>query len=138
VDFAKSLREQAAAGQPRVIRVRITHEYFQVIEANLQNIGMLPVELPLLVPKFLSFAKSALEDVNDATEGGWNGRTPAELVASYDGMIGALEASIKVGREIVVLVAALYGSPHGRLPLRARLRRKLSRSSPLVDPSKDG
>jgi hypothetical protein len=118
----------ARAGTASLFKARVEQTYFSVIEANLQHIGSLPVELPLLIPKFLTLSKSALEDFQAIRAGEWDHMTAAELVPMYDGLIQVMQAAMSTGREIVTLIATIYASPHNRYPMRTRaamLGRKL-------------
>jgi hypothetical protein len=108
----------ARVGTAMLLRVRIEQTYFSVIEANLQNIGLLPAELPLLIPKFLILSKSALEDFGAIRAGDWDGKAAAELAPMYEGLRHVIVAATTTGRQIVTLVATIYGSPHGRYPFR--------------------
>jgi hypothetical protein len=112
----------ATQGSGSILNVHIEKNYFSVIEANLQNIGMLPVELPLLVPRFLTLSKSVLEDIDALNKGVWESAGPEDLVRMYDGLAHVIKAAIKTGHQIVALIATLYGSPHGRYPIGVRLR----------------
>jgi hypothetical protein len=112
----------ALAGTPILLKVHLEQKYFSVIEANLQNIGLLPAELPLLIPKFLTLSKSVIEDISALRAGDWDARTPGELAGMYGGLNQVLEAAMSTGRQIVVLIATIYASPHGRYPLELRIR----------------
>ena len=101
-----------------LLKVHIEQTYFSVIEANLQNIGLLPAELPLLIPKFLTLSKSALEDIGAIRAGDWDGKAAAELVPMYEGLHQVIVAATTTGRQIVTLIATIYASPHGRYPFR--------------------
>jgi hypothetical protein len=124
---------EATGGRVTILKVRLEEKYFSVIEANLQHIGILPVELPLLIPKFLTLSKAAIEDVSLVNSGEWDSKTASELAELYDGLRQALEDVTATGREIISVIAIMYGSPHGRYPpgLRMRMffRRKFSRST---------
>ena len=122
MEAVKAHHALALAGTAAILEVRIEQTYFTVIEANLQNIGMLPVELPLLIPKFLTLSKSALDDVSELNTGKWQGKEASEMAVMYDGLRQVLEAAMAAGREIVSLIATMYGSPHGRYPLGLRTR----------------
>jgi hypothetical protein len=108
----------ARAGTAMLLKVHIEQTYFSVIEANLQNIGSLPAELPLLIPKFLTLSKSALEDFGAIRAGDWDGKAAAELAPMYEGLHQVIVAATTTGRQIVALVASIYASPHGRYPFR--------------------
>jgi len=112
----------ATQGGNEVLKIHIENKYFSVIEANLQNIGMLPVELPLLIPRFLTLSKSALEDISAMNQGAWDAMSPPELVRMYNGLGRVIEAAMQTGRDIVSLIAMLYGSPHGRYPVGVRIK----------------
>ncbi|GAC1497453.1 MAG: hypothetical protein NVS1B6_03130 [Steroidobacteraceae bacterium] len=131
--MVKAHLAEAAAGRATILKVRIEERYFSVIEANLQHIGMLPVELPLLVPKFLTLAKSAIEDVSFLNSREWDNKTASELATIYEVLRQVLEDVTATGQEIIAVIAVMYGSPHGRYPAGLRLRmllRKLSARSP--------
>jgi hypothetical protein len=106
----------ARVGTAMLLKVHIEQTYFSVIEANLQNIGLLPAELPLLIPKFLTLSKSALEDFGAMRAGDWDGKAAAELAPMYEGLHQVFVAATTTGRQIVALVATIYASPHGRYP----------------------
>jgi hypothetical protein len=108
----------ARAGTVSLLKVRIEQTYFSVIEANLQNIGMLPAELPLLIPKFLTLSKSTLEDISAIRAGDWDDKTAAELEPMYDGLNQVIQAATSNGRQIVALIETIYPNPHGRYPFR--------------------
>jgi hypothetical protein len=118
----RSLRALALSGTAEIFQAPIDQTYFSVIEANLQNIGMLPVELPLLIPKFLTLSKSALEDASALNAGKWTHFEASQLAIMYDGLRQVLEEAVATGREIVTLIATIYGSPHGRYPPMFKLR----------------
>jgi hypothetical protein len=108
----------ALAGNASLFHARIEQTYFSVIEANLQNIGILPAGLPRLIPRFLTLSKSALEDIAAIRAGDWNGKTAAELAQMYDGLNQVMQAAMTTGRQIVSLVESIYPKPHGRYPFR--------------------
>jgi hypothetical protein len=83
---------------------------------------MLPVELPLLIPKFLTLAKAAIEDVSFLNSREWDSKTASEMAEIYDGLRQALEDVTATGREIISVIAITYGSPHGRYPSGLRIR----------------
>jgi hypothetical protein len=122
IETVKAHHAFAAAGTGMILVIPISQTYFSVIEANLQNIGLLPAELPLLIPKFLTLSKSALEDVSALNDGKWHGKEASELAVMYDGLRQVFEAAIATGRQIVSLIATIYGSPHGRYPPGLKLR----------------
>jgi hypothetical protein len=108
----------ARAGTTSLLKVHIEQTYFSVIEANLQNIGMLPGELTLLIPKFLTLSKSTLEDISAIRAGDWDDKTAAELATMYDGLHQVIVAATSTGREIVALIEAIYPNRRGRYPRR--------------------
>jgi hypothetical protein len=123
--YVESVRECAAsahAGETPVINIRVTKNYFPVMESNLEHIGMLPGELPLLIPQLLTRAKAALEDIEALQAGLWSDRDAAGFAAGYDELAVLLEGTIACARKLVVEVASIYGSPHWRLPLNLRIR----------------
>jgi hypothetical protein len=122
LDLIQGLRQLARQGNASFLQIHIEQTYFSVIEANLQNIGLLPVELPLLIPRFLTLSKSALEDISAVSQGRWSQMPPTELATMYDGLMQVMQAAMATGREIVTLVATIYGSPHGRYPIGLRIR----------------
>jgi hypothetical protein len=122
VNLLTQYRDAANAGNAAIVKVSIQKTYFPVIEANLQNVGLLPVELPLLCTRFLTLSKAALEDVSNLNAGAWDHLDPPQLTQGYSELIEVLGAATKTGSEIITLVATLYGSPHGRYPLRVRLK----------------
>jgi hypothetical protein len=105
------------------MRVRVSKAYFPVTESSLENIGMLPADLPLLIPKFLTLAKAALEDIEAIDAGYWNDRESDELAESYEELAQVLEAALTAGRNVVIVVVMIYGSPHGRFPISLQLGR---------------
>lgn len=114
-------RRRALRGERVAVNVKVSHNYFATIEANLDSIGMLPAELPLLIPRFLTYAKSAIEDlslVDDPSPA----MPAAQLAGIYSELIDVLEHALRNGQKIVALVAAIYGSPHGRLSVWLRMR----------------
>jgi hypothetical protein len=108
----------ARAGTAMLLKVRIEQTYFSVIEANLENIGILPGELSRLIPRFLTLSKSVLEDIAAIRAGDWDGMAAAELAPMYGGLHQVILAAMSTGREIVALIAAIYPNPRGRYPLR--------------------
>lgn len=123
--YSESLRQlcaQARGGNARVLKINIQRTYFPVIEANLQNIGLLPVELPLLIPRFLTLSKSVLEDFSSMHSGSMDNAYHQELSTFYDELIPVFDDAIKTGREIITVVAIMYGSPHRRYPIIVRLK----------------
>jgi hypothetical protein len=112
----------AHQGTASILVIHIEETYFSVIEANLQSIGLLPVELPLLIPRFLTLSKSVLEDISAMSKGRWDQLPQNEMVAMYDGLGQVMQAALATGQEIITLVATLYGSPHGNYPLGLRMR----------------
>jgi hypothetical protein len=122
VDLLINYRDAAIAGNAQIVKVSIQKTFFPVMEANLQNIGLLPVELPLLCTRFLTLSKAALEDVSCLNTGTWDHLDAPNLARLYNELIEVLEAVAKTGSEIIALVATLYGSPHGRYPIALRVR----------------
>ena len=133
LEMVKAHFAEATGGRVTILQVRLEERYFSVIEANLQQIGILPVELPLLIPKFLTLSKAAIEDVSLVNSGEWDSKTASELAELYDALRQALEDVTATGREIISVIATMYGSPHGRYPpgLRIRMffRKAFSRST---------
>jgi hypothetical protein len=123
VENIKAYAQLAHAGQAEFMRVRVTKDYFPVTQSSLEHIGMLPAELPLLIPKFLTLANAALEDLEALAAGDWNECKVDELAESYDELAEVLEAALTAGRSLVIVVAMIYGSPHGRYPMSVQLGR---------------
>ncbi len=104
------------------MKVSVQKTFFPVIEANLQNIGLLPAELPLLITQFLSLSKAALEDASCLNSGAWDHFDPLQLARAYTDLIEVLQLAILAGRNTITLVATIYGSPHRRYPIALRVR----------------
>jgi hypothetical protein len=122
VEMIAQYSHSASLGNRQILKINIQNNYFSVIEANLQHIGMLPVELPLLVPRFLILSKSAIEDVSTMNSGAWDAMTAPELVHMYDELGLVIQRATQTGHEIITLIAMLYGSPHGRYPIGVRIK----------------
>jgi hypothetical protein len=122
VEMIAQYSQAASLGNRQILKINIQHNYFSVVEANLQHIGMLPVELPLLVPRFLILSKSALEDISTMNNGAWDAMTAPELIRVYDELGLVIQRAIKTGHEIITLIAMLYGSPHSRYPIGVRIK----------------
>ena len=131
MELIQGLAALARTGERRRLEVVAQRNYFPTIEANLDSIGLLPADLPLLVPRLLTFSKSALEDFNRLVSMDDRAFLELDLVRQYDELAFVLRESLKAAQEIVAGVATIYGSPHGRLPMnlkwRMRLRGTLSR-----------
>ena len=121
-EMVKAHLAEAAAGRATILKIHIEKNYFAVIEANLQHIGILPVELPLLVPKFLTLSKAAIEDVSFLNSGEWDDKTANGLAEMYSRLSQVLEAITITGTEIVSLISKMYGNPHGRYRTGLRIR----------------
>jgi hypothetical protein len=115
--------QRAREGDAQILRIHLQQKYFAVIQANLQFIGLLPVELPILIPRFLNVANSGIEDVNGLSSGHFDSFTAPQLADLYAGLDQVLAEVTRAGKEIISLVAAMYGSPHNRYPLRVKLRK---------------
>lgn len=98
----------ALAGNPWIIRIRITREYFPVVEASLIDLGILPGVLPSLIPRFLTLAKSALEDLQALDEGHWDDRAEKDLAEGYGGLRDVFEGAVETGNAILAVVKQLY------------------------------
>lgn len=118
----RALANSAQFGLARIYRVTAKRNFFSTIEANLDSIGLLPAELPILVPKFLTLGKAALEDFESISSLNETNVHADELRQRYNALIGILEEAGSTGDLIVTLVATFYGSPHGRVPLASRMR----------------
>lgn len=123
LEAIKEYAQLAHQGDAQVFKVRVTNSFFPVTEASLENIGLLPAELPILIPRFLTLAKSALEDIQALEAGHWADRDAEDFAEGYDELSEILEGAVAAGRSIVVVVASIYGSPHGRYPFGLHLRR---------------
>lgn len=121
VEDLKDHAEAARAGDAKIFCVRVSHDYFPVTRASIENLGMLPADLPLLVPRFLTLAKSVLEDFETLRSGQWDDMPADRLATGYSELLGVLEAALNAAEQIVAVVAVMYGSPHGRYPLGIRL-----------------
>jgi hypothetical protein len=121
VTLLEEHRSRALRGERVSLNVKVAHNYFATIEATLDSIGMLPAELPLLIPQFLTYAKSAIEDLS-LIENPSPAMPARQLAGIYGELIDVLSHAIKNGQSIVALVAAIYGSPHGRLSVWIRMR----------------
>lgn len=109
-------------GNPQILKIHLHQKYFSVIEANLQSIGVLPAELPVLIPRFLNVANAGIEDINGLAAGGYFDNLMApELVQLYTGLDQVIVEVIETGQKIVTLVATIYGSPHDRYPVRVKI-----------------
>jgi hypothetical protein len=118
----RGLANSARSGLARAYRVTAKRNFFSTIEANLDSIGLLPAELPILVPRFLTLGKAALEDfesISALNETNWHVN---ELSLRYSALADILEEAGRTGARIVTLVDTFYGSPHGRVPIAARVR----------------
>jgi len=117
-------------GNPLFLKIHLHQKYFSVIEANLQSIGVLPAELPILIPRFLNVANAGIEDINGLAAGGYfDHMTAPELIALYEGLDQIFVEVIETGLKISALVATIYGSPHNRYPVRVKfgmLRRQVA------------
>ncbi|MHB8477882.1 MAG: hypothetical protein ACYDBZ_16520 [Steroidobacteraceae bacterium] len=112
----------ARAGNPLILKIRLHQKYFSVIEANLHSIGVLPAELPILIPRFLNVANAGIEDINGLAEGGYfDQMTAPELATLYEGLDQVIVEVIDTGQKIIELVATIYGSPHRRYPARVKV-----------------
>jgi hypothetical protein len=106
----KALAELARKGDHRSLEIVARKDYFPTIEANLASIGLLPADLPSLVPRMLTFSKSALEDferlahTEDATT-----IPGANLALQYDELAAVMEEGMSTARQIITRVAAIYG-----------------------------
>jgi hypothetical protein len=124
-DYVRGLQsraESARHGDWQAFQVSAKRNYFPTIEANLDSIGLLPAELPILVPTYLTLAKAALEDLDILGAMTPEDCSVADLALRYDELATMLQEGRAVGRQVVMTVATIYGSPHRRLPIRARLR----------------
>jgi hypothetical protein len=111
-----------SAGNPLILKIHLHQKYFSVIEANLQSIGVLPADLPILIPRFLNIANAGIEDINALAAGGYfDHLTAPELVELYEGLDKIIVELNETGQKIIVLVATIYGSPYHRYPVRVKL-----------------
>jgi hypothetical protein len=113
-DYIKSIQElERAAAQGEAIKftVRITHNYFPVLEASVVELGILPDDLPSLIPRFLTFAKSALEDIQAIEGGFWDERPVNQWQSGYGELAQVLEDAMGVGTQILAAVEKLYPRP---------------------------
>jgi hypothetical protein len=121
---------QVKGGNRLILKIRLHQKYFSVIESNLQSIGVLPAELPILIPRFLNVANAGIEDINGLAAGGYfDDLTAQELVEMYEGLDQIFVEVIETGQKIISLVATIYGSPHNRYPIDVKfgmLRRQVA------------
>lgn len=122
ISLIKTLAELARQGERRRLEIIARRNYFPTIEANLGLIGLLPADLPILVPRLLTFSKSALEDFDRLATATDPEIAELNLALQYDQLAAVLEEAMSTARKIVVAVAAIYGSPHNRLPIRLKWR----------------
>jgi hypothetical protein len=114
---------QVKGGNRLILKIRLNQKYFSVIESNLQSIGVLPAELPILIPRFLNVANAGIEDINGLAAGGYfDDLTAQELVELYAGLDQIFVEVIETGGKIISLVTTIYGSPHHRYPIRVKAR----------------
>lgn len=104
----RKAESDAETGNPWFIKIRITREYFPVVEAALVDLGILPDELPSLIPRFLTLAKSALEDLQALDGGHWNDRAAEDIIDGYRGLRDVFEGAMEVAAAILVIVRRLY------------------------------
>jgi hypothetical protein len=110
-DYIAGIRyveELARGGEIVPFKVRVTHNYFPVVERSLENLGILPDGLSSLIPRFLTLAKSALEDISAIEQGVWNDRKPQEWFDGYQDLADVLESAMAAGTEIVAIVESRY------------------------------
>ncbi|HTY50437.1 MAG TPA: hypothetical protein VMB48_12185, partial [Steroidobacteraceae bacterium] len=115
-------REKCERGQWVRVTISVTLEQFSTIEANLDSIGLLPADLPLLVPRFLVLSKSVIEDFKVLANVTEADSAAPHLAARYAETIAVMTEAIRIGKQVVATVATMYGSPHRRIPLLLRLR----------------
>jgi len=132
IAMIKGLADLARRGERRRLEIMARRDYFPTIEANLDSIGLLPADLPILVPRLLTFSKSALEDFDRLATAKEAAIAELNLARQYDKLAAVIEEAMSAARQIVTTVAAIYGSPHGRLPigLKWRLRKAFRRQKP--------
>lgn len=102
------LKMAATTGNILHFNARISFDYFPVISGSMNDLGILPGELPVLIPRFLTFAKSVLEDMHSLTHGEWGQRANEEIVEGYDQLHALLEETISLSENIQKEVMRIY------------------------------
>jgi hypothetical protein len=128
--YLKEVKDRAQAtreGRRQPFRISAQRNFFSTIEANLDSIGLLPGELPVLVPTLLTIGKAILEDFDVLRAMTQGQGTEIDLAARYDELAILLEAGIACGGRILRLVTEIYGAPHRGLPIWLRLRSLMRR-----------
>lgn len=128
IAITKALAELARKGERQRLKIMARRNYFPTIEANLGSIGLLPADLPILVPRLLTFSKSALEDFDRLANADDAEIAELNLALQYDELAIVLEEAMSTAQKIVTTVATIYGSPHGRLPIGVKWRLRLRRA----------
>lgn len=113
----RAAEEAARNGTPWLMKARITKGYFPVVEASLDHIGTLPAELPTLIPRFLTLAKSALEDIQAIEGGFWDELEPPELCQRFGELGDVLEAALTTAADVIAVVERQYGSSPTTTPV---------------------
>ncbi len=128
VELVRACADLARKGERQRIEIVAQRNYFPTIEANLDSIGLLPADLPIMVPRLLTFSKSALEDFDRLASINERAFLELDLVRQYEELDFVLMMSLTAARGIVGRVAAIYGSPHYRLPITLKWRMHLRRT----------
>lgn len=111
IPAVKALAELARRGERHRLEIMARRNYFPAIEANLDSIGLLPADLPILVPRLLTFSKSALEDFDSLATADDAALAKLNLALQYEELAAVLEEAVSTARQIVATVTAIYGSP---------------------------
>jgi hypothetical protein len=95
LEIIKDYAQRARQGEVIAFEGRITRNYFPVIEASLDQIGMLRGEMPLLIPEMLTLAKSVLEDMEAIQAGAWSDRDAQGYAEGYTELGDVLESALR-------------------------------------------
>jgi len=93
-------------GIHRTFKARVNLNYSKIYDANLENIGLIGVDLSSKVCKFYSICSAVIEDLNALYADEYHDYGPGQMIEIYENMIGLVSSMLKLGDEIAQIVSS--------------------------------
>jgi hypothetical protein len=96
--------------QPLIVHIKVSREYFNVFNANVNKIGSLKNPLPELIARFYVQANAVLEDLESLRNGDWSNSSVEALIGGKKELVSLMEETFSLADEIVVKIEEVYPS----------------------------
>jgi len=109
VKLITELVQAGRAGQPlTTVKVSAKRNYVELYNKNVDKLGLLHAAVAHRIPVFYTCVNSLLEDIDAMYEGGFDNLTQTELLAFYEGFQDLLFKTLRLGDELIGLIAEKY------------------------------